>query len=515
MAKFFGVADKVPFFYAPSEEVFLMRTFLHPDWMPIALVTIVYFLTVIPSDIALSLLTRQLYIEIEKLPFPMSLSTALSINTLIKRDKERFNILVLCSLIGFIYGMILYGLPVIGDLFGIPLRFLPIPWYDFNIFLHKVIPGASLGIITDLAAFSTGFIVPFPSIIGMFSSSFAFYFIGNALLVNMGLTAFSREWAFGMSVTDSYQRSFLYAWICPGLGVALAAGLTPILLKPKVLVQTFSSLRKLKTGGGNLYWILGVFLSCTSALTIFDLILAPDVPVWMLIFLNMLWPFIYILIIARGEAEAVPFSIPYMRELVFTLGGLKAGSPGWFVPINLTSSWTMRFKICEITRTDHMSFIKGMLIAFPISLLFGWIYMQRFWQIAPIPSPRYPATEIYWPLMATFQSIFVSRSQEFFVPQWILGAFAITAILYIILSRFNLGLIVIGMAAGVFSAIPGTFSMLISGIIGQILQRIIGRENWRRKAPLIVAGLGLGEGLAVGLAGAIAIITSSMWILPY
>jgi len=65
--------------------------------------------------------------------------------------------------------------------------------------------------------------------------------------------------------------------------------------------------------------------------------------------------------------------------------------------------------------------------AIPVALLAGYAYAQMFWSMAPVPSGRYPATAIYWPVDVINTVVWVTRPIGIFQPLWILEAFIVTA----------------------------------------------------------------------------------------
>lgn len=103
-----------------------------------------------------------------------------------KTEKQKYSIFAIFGVIGFIYGMFLYGLPMIGSALGYPMQFLPIPWFDANEFLERFLPGASFGIATELLLFAFGMVLPFNILVSMFIGSFGVFFILNWLLVKFG-----------------------------------------------------------------------------------------------------------------------------------------------------------------------------------------------------------------------------------------------------------------------------------------------------------------------------------------
>jgi len=515
----FGLADKIPWFYAPvSDEPWITRTFFHPDWIPMAMVAIAYLVTAMLGDGFISMIMYVLYVEVENLPFPQAIPVTDSINTLIEREPKRLSFLSATALFAGIYGFILYVMPLLTEVFfGSRMSLIPVPWADLNLYVHRFLPGGMFGIATDLAAFVVGFIIPFKAIVGSFIGSFATMVIGNSLLVSMGLTSFAEEYIYGMPIQTIWQRSFLHVWAIPTVGMALAVGVAPLIKHPELISRTAKTLSRLReTRVGVSPWlIVGPFVLVSVGLSLFDWWLAPDTPIYILLFLNTVWPFLMLLIAVRGESLGVSFSIPYMRELTLKSIGYT-GINGWFVPIYGASSWTTSLKVCRDLKTKPLSYIFANYFAWTFGLAIAFFFVQSFWRIAPIPSTIYPGTLYNWPILATFQAIFTTpEAGKFFDPMRILYGFIPMLIAYFILDSLGLGALAVGFVSGASSAIPGPLAMLIGGIIAQIVRRKMGEEFYRSYRGIIVAGVLLGEGMIVTAGSAVAIIVRSGWNFPY
>jgi hypothetical protein len=262
---------------------------------------------------------------------------------------------------------------------------------------------------------------------------------------------------------------------------------------------------------------LVAFLVAALAYTAFDHYLIPEFPVWFFLLINMGWSFLYALITARAVGVAYPISIPYVREMLI----MSVGVPGytqWFVPIEtnpVADGWTQWFKICDLTDTDPISFVKTTLLVFPFALGMAFFYVNVFWRLAPIPSLIYPGTVTTWPIQNTFQLLFITGSREIFQPLWLVYGFIGMSLIYAVLEVVHLGSLAIGLAAGAAIAPPITITMLISASFGRVLAWIMGEEWWQRNRGVMAAGLILGEGTTLVISVAIALVLKAMWILPY
>jgi hypothetical protein len=518
----FNMADKIPSFYSPPVEVWIARTFFHPAWIPIATVTFIWFVCALTSDICLGLIVFNLYALEEKLPFPLAQPIAQACTILTSQTEEagkKLRMMMVIAAISFIYAIILYGANFIWMAWGFPSMGIPIPWFDFNRTLHLVLPGVSFGVATDAALFATGFIIPFPICAAIFMGSFAIYFVGNMILVLLGITGFAEEWAFGMSVADSWQRSILNVWAVPIIGASIAIGLIPLLRRPKALVSTLKSLTRVSPAKGigvPLAVPLALFLIASSILSFYSHTLSPAFPLWLLLLLNVGWSFIYALIAGRASGVAMPFTVPYLRELTFALSGYPAYDI-WFVPVYTSPStaWVTDFKVCELTQTNPLSYVKALLLMWPVAFILGFFITQSFWSMNPIPSLVYPGVEFSWPITNSIQMLFVTRAEKYFRFEWLSYGFIITAALYLILDLFHAGYLMIGAGAGLITPIPNAAAIFIGSILGYIIAYIRGEKWWNENKAIIAAGVMLGEGVLLVIATAVAIIIRSLYALPY
>jgi len=518
VAMAFNLEKYIPSFYAPvSEEPWIQRTFFHPSWTYAVTVSIIAWLCFRILDLSLSLFVRALYIEVERLPFPTIVPQAEAVVTLTERRKDAMRIFVTAAIISMIYGVLAYSVPFIVQSVGYTFQLIPLPWADFNPTLHHIVKGASLGIATDVLTFVSGFLVSFPVCIAIFIGSFVVYFVGNAILVSLGISEFAKTWAFGMTVQDSWQRSLMYFWISPLIGFSIAAGVLPILLRPKFLKRAFQAVMgKTKTEVMISPLIILIPFFVTSAILIgFIHMLVPDFPILVLVFLNMVWPILYILITSRGMGEAVAFQIPYVPQLSIIASGY-GGYDIWFAPLYQQPwNWLGPLKVCDLTRTHPISFIKTYILAWPLALVLGFIYAMMFWKVAPIPSAAYPGVNTFWPVTGALQAIWITHPPEIFQPIMIAAGFIVGSVLFFITNLLHMSALMIGITAGTFTAIPSALTILVGGIIGKVIEIKFGKTRWNRYKGTFAAGLILGQAIILVVGVAIALIIKSMWVMPY
>jgi hypothetical protein len=494
-----------------------LRSFAYPEWIIPILLTIVTAILTRITDFSMGLLTIQLYSEVEKLPFPMARPGAEACLTLAERDRSKMKIFTFSALIGAIYAIFLYGFPIVT---GGAAQILPIPWFDFNNIMEMVLPGGSFGVATDITAFASAFVIPPDVLVYTILGSFAFYLVGNPIMVQMGIF---KEWTQGFSLTLTYQRSVLYIWSGPIIGLALAAALMPLLRHPEFLTRTFRSLRRLpeasrRAGFLPLTTIMLLYLVSRSAMVAISSILVPAFPIWILILITIVLPFVMTLVSARAIAETgFTVEIPYVREVAI-LGSGYEGIDIWFAPIAVGTGgagWCNAFKICLLTETKPSSMIKAYFIAAPLAWLMSFVYVSAFWSIAPIPSMMYPWTVITWPINAVYQNLWVTRMLEVFRPIWILTSFSTAAIIYLVADQIRFPFSLIGLVAGTGMPIPNAVSLAIGLLTSKMFERVFGKEWWLKYRAVILAGLIGGEGIVIGFAATIYLIIKFTWILPY
>jgi LytS/YehU family sensor histidine kinase len=162
-----------------------------------------------------------------------------------------------------------------------------------------------------------------------------------------------------------------------------------------------------------------------------------------------------------------------------------------------------------------MSFYKTIWLTAPITAIASLIYMQLFWNIAPIPSAMYPAVSIFWPVQVINKSLWVTgRIQVGSAPMLILGSLAIGVVLEVLAGFFH-AFSFVSLVVGTSTPIPTVFTVLLGGIIGKILSSRLGEKTWKDTRSVVAAGIFLGESLIIVLAVALSMIIKSMWVLPY
>lgn len=519
----------IPAWFAPpvTSKVYEMRTFLHSDiFMPVLILVVTWFLGLCGALFFASFL-RELYIEGERLPFPIQQITVDAIESLTERRGERIDVLAVSAVLAFMYSFILYTVPTFTSAIGYPIPTIPVPWVDLTLALQLFLPGAALGIATDALVFSQGFVLPANVILGMLAGSFVRFLVINPALVKFGWTKWAEMWTSGMDFTQIFQYSTLYFWLNPLIGVGFAVGIVPILWRARTFVDSFkvflkgrSALQEERISGPPFPPLIVASLfviGCVGAL-ILDVILVPDFPIWLLAIYEMVLPFVVGAAMGRmiGITGQAP-DIPYLNQLII-LGGVAQGYKkvdAWFLPLSLNpgTMWMTNMKVCQLTRTTIKSWVIASVISYIVALLIGFIYTSLIWQLSPIPSIMYPAPAIMWPIQAMNQLVWITRPAEYFDTYFIVISFMIFGAL-ISADRFmSLPFSMASMAVGLNMPIPVILTMTVGFIIGKVFAQIFGKERFNKYRTTIAAGIGLGEGLAIVFGVMAALSAKSIW--PY
>jgi len=516
-----GIAALIPDWFAPNPKspVWNLQTFFHPDWITPITLNLVMIISSILVDLSLGFLTRELYVIHEKLAFPIAQVQASICETLADRKPSRLKIFTFSSLISFIYGIILYAIPTLSEaILNRTMVVLPLPWIDLNSMVEHLVPGASLGIATDITVIAIGLILPPVITISVLIGSLAFYFVGNSLLVSIGLFT---EWTPGMNLQNAWQRSILNYWAGPTIALGIAAGIMPLIINPRAIIDSFRSLLRIPTAGGevSLKLILLMYLAGIAIGIVTAVILVPQFPFWIFILLSGVWPFVINIISARSlGVTGLAINIPYVREGTIMASGYE-GIDVWFAPTLVPAAagvggaqWCERFKVAELTSTSPIDLVRAMLIAFPLALTLGFIYTQMFWTIAPIPSSLFPAP--FWDINVTMTTLFLKRQATVFRPDWMAVTLVVGVVLQLLISFLRLPISLIGIAMGATWPIANAVGIMIGFMSLKILEHLYGKSWINQQKVTIVAGLFTGEGLIVAFSAAAAIISKSIWIRP-
>jgi hypothetical protein len=519
---------EIPPWWGPpsTSQVYLLRTFFHPDYLLPILISSFTWISGSTGALFMAFIGREIFIENENLPFPMQQIQATTVTVLAERNEDRMTVFAWVGIISFIYGLILYTIPTYTNVAKIPIRVLPIPWIDLTQDIELYIPGGGFGIATDLIVLSMGLVIPKFVVIGLFLGSFVRFLVVNPLLVSFGISGWATRWTPGMDFTRIFQDSTLFYWLNPIIGTGLAIAIVPLVLQGKnfgrALKRAFnigkSSDSKERISGPPLktIWMLLLFIPGMLGPLLVDIYLVPDFPVFPLILYELVFPFFFLLASGRMVATTgVGFDFPYLNEITILSGGAFGYTKleAWFLPLtpNPGWAWLQSLKLAQLTKTSYRSWIATNLISYPIALISGLLYMQLFWQIAPIPSDIYPAPGIMWPINLFHKSTWITRPVGIFdlptIGFWGIGTGVLVAITHFIGGITS----IVGAVAGFSLPLPVAFTQLLGMLIGLLISKQKGKDWLNNYKTTIAAGMGLGEGLAIVLGVIFALAYNAIW----
>ncbi len=536
-AQFFGLTENMPNWVVPpaGSEALMKRTFLHRDWIkPIILVittSLLYRINMFSMGYFLFRLTN----DIERLPFPMAPvasegATALA-ESGARKETWRWRVFSISAMIGIIFGAFYVVIPAVtGLLMANPLQLFPIPWVDFTTQLETILPSGLFGFATDLGVILTGFILPFPVVVGSFIGSILCKTFGNPLLKKVGII---KNWQPGMTAVPANVVTTMDFWINVTIGTGIVVGIIGIWR----VINAFSSFKgktrqqvKIPPDRGDfpLSLALGIWFLSTILYLIITKILIPNFPVWIFIFFGIiLTPFLSYtsarMFGITGVATGIAF--PMLREATFILSGYK-GVEIWYAPIPYFNHGhtAQAFKQLELTRTRFTSWYKGEFTAFGITLIATFLFWQIIWRMNPIPSSTYPFVQKIWPMNATFEALWATstlpQGEKWMIKaikaKYILSSTFISFIIYILFAILKIPLgTFYGIVGGITTLPHYAFPMFIGALLGRFyMAKKIG-PNWKRYTPIILAGYSCGMGLVGMISIAIALIAKTIFQIIY
>jgi hypothetical protein len=215
----------------------------------------------------------------------------------------------------------------------------------------------------------------------------------------------------------------------------------------------------------------------------------------------------------------VGLSIPYIAEGTILASGYNGISAWLFNPYVggvLGARWTNVTKVAYLTGSKPSDFFKAYLIALPITWIAHMIYVSLFWNMAPIPSALYPWALIQWPINLQMSCLFITRKLTVFRPELILASFAVMTTIGMLGEFAPFPFSLLGLVTGCTTLPPMAISLFIGSSLGNIILRKLGGDEWwNNYRSVIVAGLGAGQGIIIGISTALALVGRSKWVLPY
>ena len=426
----FGIANEIPSWVVPADRsVLLERTLFHSDWIiPILVVCAVIVITEVVT-VAGGYFFYRITNDVERLPYPMAAVNAGAAAALeessSKTEGWRWRIFSTGAMVGIAYGVVYLLIPTVtGAIATEPIVIIPIPFVDWSIelsqstFFHAAIFGLSF----NLMAVLTGFVLPFPVVLGSFVGCIFCNVILNPILYNY--TDILHRWEPGMSLIPTWIVNELDFWISVIMGLSLAVAIFGIIKVIKHFVAkrtaratawTVEELEDLKGRGTFSLWLTGlIMVAGLICSVVFCHILVPDFPLWIL----LLFAFVYTPIVfysatrmAAITGSTAGASFPYIREAACVFSGYK-GAAIWFAPVPLFQNvaGAQAFKQLELTRTRFVGFLKAKVTTIIMVVIFSLLFWSLVWRMGRIPSSTYPYVQKMWPFRATSQCLWASST---------------------------------------------------------------------------------------------------------
>jgi len=228
--------------------------------------------------------------------------------------------------------------------------------------------------------------------------------------------------------------------------------------------------------------------------------------------------------------------IPFIREASYMLSGAK-GIAIWLAPIPIQNYGyqVQSYRSNEIGGVSFWSLIKVDIVALPVIFILSLTFWGFIWHADAIPGDAFPAAQINWELHAKQQvllysstfvapgddpetkSIMDSEFMKAFHPKVLGIGFIVVVGLYGALSFLGLPvMLVYGFIRG-FGRLPHFMAIEVVGaFVGKfVFERRFGKKNWRKMAPIILAGYFTGVGLIGMVTVAMRLIQAAVSTAPF
>jgi len=531
---------QIPFWATPQPEsqAILNRTFFHHDYLaPIGMIVIGQIMGR-AAWFGWGYMLFRLTSDVERLPFPMAPVAAQGATALAeasaKTETWRWRVFSIGAMIGIVFGFIYVGVPTVtGTILVRPIRLLPIPFIDLTQSTEKILPATPMGITTSLGGILAGFVLPFWVVMGGFIAAML-TIVANPILYRVGVLS---TWQPGMDTINTVFANSIDFWLSFGIGTGTAIGFIGIYKA----VQAVRSSRERgffkfrlpppPAGRGDIpVWVaLTLMFVSTSTYIVLSSLLIHGFPIYFFLIFGFIWtPFESFINARMIGMTSRPMSFPFIREATFIFSGYK-GVDIWYAPIPISNygNQAQFFREVELTGTKITSIIKAeVLLILPIVFFCSLLFWSLLWRMGPIPSEMYPYAQKMWRLDAMNRALWQSSTANpetaarfkgiIKFPVMGIGlAFALAA--YGTLTSLGWPVMVIyGFIMGVGEMPHGSFPTITGALLGRYyLSKRFGEENWRRYAPVLLAGFSCGTGLIAMSSIAFALLQTSVKQLPY
>ncbi len=425
------LAPKIPDWVVPpiSSGVYAMRTFFHPAWIKPIVLGLTVALMVQVNRYTMGYLLFRSTSDAERLPFPLAQISVGGTIALAEsssgKEGWRWRVFSIGAMIGVAFGLIYVVVPVVTSAISPqPIQLIPIPWYDLTRSIHALLPGALLGISTNLGFVFFGLVLPKEISFGQFVGSMIGCILVPPLLVWNGWLP---DWKPGFTTIPTVIALQWDFWISFGVGIGLVFAWGGVIAMVRQMIRDRRERRAAGIeerrilrfppppegrGDFSTFWCVVLWVASTLAVIGIVKYLIPDFPVWITALFGFVMTPLSSYITARmygitGQHVGEPF--PFVRELSFIMSQYR-GVALWFAPVPLYNhGWEARhFKELELARVKYYSLVKLVALTTVLMLVFSFIYWSLIWKLGPIPSSVYPFAQKMWPLGVQTQYLWLS-----------------------------------------------------------------------------------------------------------
>jgi hypothetical protein len=508
----------IPSWFVPKDaNILQLRTFFVAEWFqPIAIVLTMVILSLIQS-VSIALFCSHLFIDVEKLEFPFAKIQSSLVEVLSEKKENQMRIFIFSVMIGLVFGLILYA----PQLIGTPI--VPLPFVDLTSFTQDIVPGAIIGLSTDILTYSMGIVIPLNVAACLVASSIFVYVIANNLFLVTFPNIFPQwvqEYYPGMGIASLQYRSTLRIWLPFQFGMSMAMAIFYVFLLRKEVFKSFKLLGKIKKGTegwSSVPIVLIIFVLSSLASAGLFLYFVPEYPAWIAVLLSTGYSFLMALISSRalGIGGMSP-SFPYPWRMITLFTDYK-GLVGWdFQPAIETggsAGIVQSMKIAYLTETKPMDYIKMFIIGNVVALVLSVIFYDFFWRMTPIPSTVYPYTLMYWP-QSMLELLMYATRQIQIPPERVgigMGVSMVLVAVEFVFNRIGVPFSAIGLLLGAFQIPPAAIAIFVGSLISDvIIVRLV--PDWKDLKFMAMAGLMAGVSISAGLGVSVSIILKSSWI---
>ena len=521
-----GITEHIPTWVSPPAGSVAIgtRSFLQWEWAgPIALAVGVLILGRVLS-LSLGFVLFRLTNDMERLPFPLAPVAAGGAIALADssadKDTWRWRAFLFGIFVGAAWTFATNLFPYLTSRYlHAPMNVFNFLKFDYSVRLQFFLPAAVFGVDFALGHLLLGMVMPFHIVVGMTVASLAAHVGVNPLLVWTGI---AKDWQLGMSAGATAQTLGKNFWVSASMGIGFGMAAIGIITMVQRLgrrvdrAETDRADRLRKQRGD---YPIGLCIALGLAALIGQVILCryliPNFHFWILITLGLIYSPMMSYVTARlvGMMGGGTWTtIPHMTEGILLCTGYQ-GVGVWFAPLPISNfgGTVQTFKQLELTRTRFSSLLYANAFGLPLLVVGSLVFWNVFWKLAPIPSGAYEHAQKQWPARAYSRSIWMSltlpgtSAREALAsaihPKLMIGGGTFVMGLFGLFSLFKWPLALFYGAIGGYAQAPAAMVGRVAGaLIGRYaIAPRFGKENWKRSAPVVLAGFGCGVGLLHGI----------------